>query len=154
MPLEGEIHDTQKGVSLLKEVTKLLINDFKIQELGHDFMGYSINHDSVLSFHHTIISHSKCLKEGLGHGYWRWNGSILVQDTSHDYLHIIERVDEDMFYAITSELVDMNIKGKLDVENLKHIHDVLSCFGREHSGDTNRKGRPLIRNKYLRRITL
>lgn len=136
----------------LKEVTKLMINEFKLKELGHDFMGYSINKNSVLSFHHTIISHSKCLQDGIGHGYWRWNGSILVQDTSHDYLHIIERVDNDLFLDITSELIDMNTKGKLDVTNLRYIHDMLTCFEREHSGDRTKKGKILIKEKYTRRV--
>ena len=136
----------------MKHVTKLMVNEFKIMELGHDFMGYRVTRNSPISFHHTIISHRKCIADGLGHGYWRWNGSILVQDTSHDYLHRIEKIDPDAFYAISSELVDMNVKGYLDVENLRYIDDILCSFEREHSGDRTKKGKVLIKEEYTRRL--
>lgn len=145
---------TEKSVKGLKEVTADMVREFQIRELGYDFMAYPVFNNSNLSFHHTIVSHRKCKQDNLGSGYWKWNGSILVQDTSHDYLHVIERIDEDMFYAITSELVDMNMKGKLDVENLRYIHDILTCFEREHCGDRTRKGKSLIKEKYTRRVKL
>ena len=138
----------------MKEVSKELINEFNLKKLGYDFMAYNFNKISDLSFHHTIISHRKCKIDGVGEGYWKWNGSMLVQDTSHDYLHVIERIDYDMFMDITSELIDMNTKGKLDIENLRRIHDILSCFEREHSGDRTRQGKALIKEKYLRRTHL
>lgn len=136
----------------MKYVTKLMVNEFKIKELGHDFMGYRVTRKSPLSFHHTIISHKKCLEDGLGHGYWKWNGSILVQDTSHEYIHVIERIDPDAFYAVSSELIDMNVKGCLDVENLRNIDDILKCFEKEHCSDRNKKGRVLIKDQYLDRF--
>ena len=40
-----------------------------------------------LSFHHLIIPHRDCRTLGLGEGYLEWNGAILNQNTSHDYLH-------------------------------------------------------------------
>lgn len=136
----------------MKEITERMIKDFKIMKLGFDFMAYSVDKKSSLSFHHTIISHKKCLKNGLGHGYWKWNGSILVQDNSHDYLHRIEKVDTEVFYAITSELVDMNIKGFLDVENLRYINDILCSFEREHCGDRTKKGKVLIKEQFVKRV--
>lgn len=136
----------------MKAVTIQMVNEFKIKELGMDFMAYRVTDKSPISFHHTIISHKKCLQDGLGHGYWKWNGSILVQDTSHDYLHRIQKVDPDAFYAISSELVDMNIKGYLDVENLRYINDILCSFEREHCGDRTKKGKMLIKEKYVQRI--
>ena len=84
-----------------------MINEFKIKRLGYDFMGYYIDKNSNLSFHHLIIPHRDCKKYGLGEGCFRWNGAILNQETSHDYLHnIIEKFDEEIFYLITSEMVD------------------------------------------------
>ena len=138
----------------MKEVTKAMVKDFKIYKLGYDFMGYKVVRNSPLSFHHTIISHRECKARGLGEGYWEWNGSILVQNTSHDYLHQIERIDYDVFMDITSELVDMNVKGKLDVENLRYIHDILTGFEREHCSDRTTKGRRLIKDEYLRRMKI
>ena len=62
----------------MKEITKLMIREFKIKELGMDFMAYQVTDKSPISFHHTIISHKKCLQDGLGHGYWKWNGSCRI----------------------------------------------------------------------------
>lgn len=107
----------------MKEITKQMIKDFRITKLGYDFMGYNVNKNASLSFHHLIIPHRDCKMRGLGEGYLYWNGAILKQNTSHDYLHLIESKDYDIFLAITSEMIDENIKGYLDISNLKQIHD-------------------------------
>ena len=68
-----------------------------------------------------------------------WNGAVLVQDTSHEYLHVIERLDRDRFDYITHFMVTMNINKKLDKYSLKQITVmsivlklVLSLFARDH----------------------
>ena len=114
-------------------------------------MGYDITNKSNLSFHHLIVPHRNCKAMGLGEGYLEWNGAILNQNTSHDYLHLIEAKDYDMFLAITSELIDENVKGHLDIDNLRRIHDILECFEREHSNDRSKKGKVLIKQEYMRR---
>lgn len=133
----------------MKEITKIMINDFKIMKLGMDFMGYHVNRKQDLSFHHLIIQRRHCKEAGLGEGYLYWNGAILVQKTSHDYLHNIERVDPEIFYLITSEMIDENIKGRLDIDNLKRIHDLLLYFEREHDHDTTKKGKLLIKREFV-----
>ena len=50
----------------MKEIVKLMINDFKIKQLGYDFMGYRFNKSIDLSFHHLIIPHRDCKKYGIG----------------------------------------------------------------------------------------
>ena len=134
----------------MREVTKIMVNDFKIMKLGMDFMGYHVNRKQDLSFHHLIIQRRHCKEAGLGEGYLYWNGAILRQNTSHDYLHNIERVDPEIFYLITSEMIDENIKGRLDIDNLKHIHDLLLYFEREHDHDTSKKGKLLIKREFVR----
>ena len=136
----------------MREITKVMINQFKIMKLGYDFMGYTVDKKSSLSFHHLIIPRRNCKEYGIGEGYLFWNGAILRQDTSHDYLHLIEAKDYDMFMAITSEMIDENIKGQLDINNLRKIHDILTCFEREHCSDRSKKGRLLIKDSYLKRI--
>ena len=138
----------------MKEITKIMVNDFKIMKLGMDFMGYHVNRKQDLSFHHLIIPRRHCKEAGLGEGYLYWNGAILRQNTSHDYLHIIEKIDPDIFYELTSEMIDENIKGRLDTDNLKRIHDLLLYFEREHCGDRTKKGKLLIKEEYLRRPKL
>ena len=139
------------GVDEMKEITKLMIKKYKLMKLKYDFMAYDIPRVNDLSFHHLIISHSECKKMGLGEGYWEYNGAILVQKTSHDYLHLIEAIDYDMFSYITSEMIDENIKGYLDTQNIRNIHDVLDRFEREHCSDRGKKGRYLIKEEYTRR---
>ena len=133
----------------MREVTKLKIRDFKIMKLGYDFLGYKVNRKQDLSFHHLIIPRRHCKEAGIGEGYLYWNGAILVQKTSHDYLHNIERVDPEIFYLITSEMIDENIKGRLDIDNLKRIHDLLLYFEREHDHDTSKKGKLLIKREFV-----
>lgn len=135
----------------MKEITKQMIKNFRITKLGYDFMGYNVDKNASLSFHHLIIPHRDCKMRGLGEGYLYWNGAILKQNTSHDYLHLIESKDYDIFLAITSEMIDENIKGYLDISNLKRIHDCLSLFEREHCSDRGKKGKLLIKDDYLKR---
>ena len=133
----------------MREVTNLMVNDFKIMKLGMDFMGYHVNRKQDLSFHHLIIQRRHCKEAGLGEGYLYWNGAILRQNTSHDYLHLIENIDPDIFYELTSEMIDENIKGRLDIDNLKRIHDLLLYFEREHDHDTSKKGKLLIKREFV-----
>lgn len=128
----------------MKEITMLMINEFKIKQLGYDFMGYSLQKGDIYTFHHLIIPRRH------GGAYSRDNGAILFS-TPHSYLHIIEAHDYDRFTAITSEMIDMNIKGYLDVNNLMFIDDILKSFEKEYINKTTRKGKKLIKDNYLNR---
>lgn len=130
-----------------KEVTKLMINEFKIKQIGHDFMGYSLQRGDIYTFHHLIIPNRN------GGPYARWNGAVLCGKTSHPYLHLIEAKDYDMFCYLTSEMIDMNVKGYLDWENLRRINDILTLFEKEHCSDRNKKGKVLIKEEYTKRVT-
>ena len=130
----------------MKEVTKLMINEFHIDRLNYDFMGYSLQKNDIHTFHHLIVPKRH------GGPYARWNGAILCGKTSHPYLHTIEGIDLDMFDYLTSKMVDMNVKGYLDIQNLRNISDLLKQFEREHCGDRTKKGKVLIKEGYTRRI--
>ena len=136
----------------MREISKKMIEYYKIMKLGYDFMGYEVNKKNTLSFHHLIVPKRCSHQNGLGEGYLWWNGAILNQPTSHEYLHLIEAKDYDMFLAITSEMIDENIKGYLDRENLLRIRDILEQFEREHCSDRGKKGNLLIKDSYLRRV--
>lgn len=130
----------------MKEVTKLMIKKYALMKLKYDFMGYEFQRSNQLSYHHLIIPRR------LNGAMTFENGAILRQDTSHDYLHIVERYDPDMFAAITSEMIDENIKGYLDMQNLEAIDDILRQFEREYSGHRTKKGKPLIKEEYTMRL--
>ena len=133
----------------MREITQEMIKTFKINKLGYDMMGYTFKRKGDLSFHHLIIPRRECKNAGLGEGYLFWNGAILTQSTAHEYLHIIEYYDKDMFYAITSELIDENILRSIEISNLKRIRNILLQFEREHCSDTNKKGKHVIRESYI-----
>lgn len=130
----------------MKEITKLMIKKYSLMKLKYDFMGYYFQNPSQLSFHHLIVPKRKGGLEVIQ------NGAILNQNSAHNYLHTIESIDYDMFLAITSEMIDENIKGYLDIKNLKAIDDILNCFEREYCSLRTKKGKLLIKEEYTRRI--
>ena len=125
----------------MKTITLNMINEFKIYELGYDFMGFKLNKNDKLTFHHLIVPKRD------GGLYIRNNGAI-IQRVPHDYLHIVERYDPKLFYYLTSEMIDMNIKGFLDPYNIANIHSILDEFEYRHEGQTTRKGKLLIKREY------
>lgn len=127
----------------MKEITREMIKTFKLNKLGYDQMGYTFTNMKQLSYHHNVIARRNGGKETFE------NGAILRQNTSHDYFHILERVDPEIFYLITSELIDENIKRRVDIENLKKIRDLLLYFEREHDRDRTKKGKLLIKREYI-----
>lgn len=131
-------------------ITKEMVKEYKIKKLGYDFMGYYCTGNCHLSFHHLVIARKYCGDYGLGTGHFKWNGAILVQETAHDYLHAIQKVDDEIFLRITSEMIDENLRGHLDVDNLKRIRDLLLYFEREHLGDTTATGKELIKLPYIK----
>lgn len=133
----------------MREVTKEMIKIYNIKKIGYDFMGYTFVRTNELSFHHLIIPHRDCKSQGFGDGYYLWNGAILKQETSHDYLHIIERCDKEIFLRITKYMIQENQNQKIDIENLKKIRELLLYFEAEHLNDTNKKGKKLIKRSYL-----
>ena len=131
----------------MREITKEMIKSYKIKEF--DFMGYDIKKKQGLSFHHLIVPHRESRHYGIGEGYVWWNGAILVQHTSHDYLHLIENKEEEIFNRITSEMIDENVKVKLDIDNLKRIKNLLIYFEKEYQNKRSKKGKILIKSSYI-----
>lgn len=127
----------------MKEITKLMINMYAIDKLKYDFMGYTFVKTSELSYHHLIIPRRHNGPMTIE------NGAILNQSKSHNYLHTIERIDPEIFFLISSEMIDENIKRRLDIENLKRIRDLLVYFENEHSNDINKKGQYVIKQEYM-----
>lgn len=132
----------------MREITREMIKLYNIKKLKYDFMGYTFNNLQELSFHHLIVPKRDCKKEGLGNGFLIWNGAILKQDTSHDYLHLIERINRELFLRITKYMIEENKNGKIDIDNLKRIREVLLLFEEIYSKETDRNGKKLIKSVY------
>ena len=134
----------------MKEITKLMIHNFKLMKIGCDFAGYKIYRKESLSFHHLIVPHKDCKEQRIPFsGYVEWNGAILVQKTSHDYIHIIERIDREVFDYITMEMVEQNVKGHLDIENLKRIKEALLYFEDKYKKVKTKENKPIIKRTYI-----
>lgn len=133
----------------MREITKIMIEKYRLKKLKYDMMGYMFKRTQDLSFHHTIISHKDCKELGLGEGYWEWNEVILNAKTSHPELHLVEAKEEKMFQYITSEFIDMKIKEYLDIQNIKRIQEILLEFEYKYRNATDRKGRLLIKKEYI-----
>lgn len=133
----------------MKTITRDLIKKYKINKLGYDFMGYTFRRIEDLSFHHLVIPKKDCKKMGLGDGYLAWNAAILNQETSHDYLHVIENIDREAFMAITRYILYQNENGKLDKESLIRIREILLLFEAAHIEDKKSDGKKLVRQRYI-----
>lgn len=134
----------------MREITKLMVNDFNLKKLGYDFAGFHFNRTNDLSFHHLIVPHRDSISFGIGEGYVYWNGAILVQNTSHDYLHLIERINRPMFLAITDELIKENIQGYVDINNIRCIHSVMEEFESRYGDVKSKKGKLLVKREYVK----
>lgn len=127
-----------------RSVREEMIRLYQLKKLGFDFMGYTFSNKGQLSYHHLIVPKKYGGKSTIE------NGAILRQNTSHDYLHKIEPIDREIFELITNRMIEMNRNGKLDVENLRIIRDLLLYFEREHDHDTLNSGKLLIKREYVR----
>ena len=133
----------------MKQVTHEMIEIFRINKLKYDFMGYTFKRTNELSFHHLVVPKRECKAQGLGDGYLFWNGAILKQDTSHDYLHIIERIDRKCFEKITEILIYENQMRKLDKESLIRIREFLLEFEERYKYEETKGGHRLIKSQYI-----
>lgn len=139
----------------MRNVTITMINEYGLKKCKCDFMGYKLQKDDTYSFHHLVLSHKACNElEMENNGYFKWNGAVLCGGTSHPYLHTIERYDSELFYLISCEMLDMNIKGHLDIRNLVNIHDMLKDFEERFKGEKTKRGNLIIPDKYEKRLNL
>lgn len=139
----------------MKEPLIQKIQLMKICELGFDMMGYIFDEKNYLTFHHLMVPRRVCKQTGLGDGCFYSNIAVLTGDTAHTYLHTIEEIDPDMFFDITSELIDENIKRRIELENLKRIREILLSFEKEHEGEIKKHNQLLIKPEYIeKRIKL
>ena len=134
----------------MREITKLMVNDFNLKKLGYDFAGFHFNRVNELSFHHLIVPHRDSMSFGIGEGYVYWNGAILVQNTSHDYLHLIEQFNRPMFLAITDELIKENKQGYVGIDNIRRIHSVMEEFESRYGNVKSKKGKLLVKREYIK----
>ena len=116
----------------MKPITREMVHTYKINKLKYDFMGYTFDNTNQLSFHHLVIPKRECREMGLGDG-----------------LHLIERIDREIFLEITQCMIRENKLGMLTKEELINIRNLLLYFENEHKMDVDREGRKLIKRKFI-----
>lgn len=125
----------------MKGLTRAMAKEYRTR--GNDWMGYTIQSINQLSYHHIQK------KEDGGPFTWN-NGALLRRDTAHEYLHIIEYKDLEIYDYINGILKQINTQGYQPTrEELIAIRNVLLSFEREHCSDRNSKGKILIKSKYI-----
>ena len=127
-----------------------MVNDYGLRKLHADMLGYKVVRNNDFSFHHLIIPHRDCGRQRIPHeGYVDWNGAILSSRTSHPYIHVIERLDREMFESITQELVAINKQGYVDREHLLRVYDMMYDFESIFGGEYTKKGHKVIKPAYI-----
>lgn len=125
----------------MKQLTRDMIKIYKPK--GIDWMGYKLNTVQDLTYHHIV-------KKEHGGLFTFDNGALLRGDTGHEYLHIIENKDLDIYIYINNILKEINTQQyRPTKEQLLLIKNVLLQFEREHCSDRNSKGKQLIKTKYI-----
>lgn len=125
----------------MKTITRELIYLYRPRHI--DWMGYELRSINDLTYHHIQ-------KKSDGGHLTLDNGALLRGDTAHEYLHIIENKDLDMYVYINNLLKNVNTQGYAPTKRqLLAVRAILEQFEREHCSDKTSKGKPLIRTKYI-----
>ena len=126
------------------KLTDKLFYDFDMHKTGYDFMGYTFDSKLDLSYHHikTRQSGGKTTYD---------NGAILNRATSHNYIHIIEAFEYDLFLEITQVLRDEHQAKAITKEHLQAIRDVLEYFEIKYQNQSTSRGLPIVKEEFIRR---
>lgn len=125
----------------MSRLRERLYKDYKIEELGYDFLGYTFESKRELSTHHII-------PKFIGGETKKSNLCILNRNTSHNYIHLIQDYDYKIFLQISKHLIDQVAMGKIDIDELKRIDELLLFFEDKYKNEQARSGEPLIKEEY------
>ena len=125
----------------MSKLRERIYKDFKIEQLGYDFMGYTFDSKKELSTHHILPRHS-------GGQTKKNNLCALNRFTSHNYIHLIEDTDYKVFLELSKYLLEEVKKGEIGREQLLRITDVLQFFEYKYRDEEDRHGELLIRPEY------
>lgn len=131
----------------MSRLRERLYKDYNIENLGYDFMGYEFGSKKELSTHHIIPRHT-------GGQSKKNNLCVLNRNTSHNYIHLIEDYDYKTFLQISASLMKQVKEGKISIDELKRIDELLLFFEDKFKNEQSRSGELLIKDDYkIKRIT-
>lgn len=125
----------------MSKLRERIYKDFKMEQLGYDFLGYTFDSKRELSTHHILPRHS-------GGQTKKNNLCALNRFTSHNYIHLIEDTDYKVFLELSKYLLEEVKKGEIGREQLLRIADVLQFFEYKYRDEEDRHGELLIRPEY------
>lgn len=125
----------------MSKLRERIYKDFKMEQLGYDFMGYTFESKRELSTHHILPRHS-------GGQTKKNNLCALNRFTSHNYIHLIEDTDYKVFLELSKYLLEEVSKGEISREQLLKIADALQFFEFKYRDEEDRNGERLIRPEY------
>lgn len=129
----------------MSRLREKLYKKYNVESLGFDFMGYEFQSKKELSTHHIIPRHS-------GGQTKQGNLCVLNRDTSHNYIHLIEDYDYKVFLQVSRELMQQVKNGKIGIDEIKRINELLCFFEDKFKDAETRSGELLIKEKYKIRV--
>lgn len=126
----------------MKTITREMLKIYKPYS-NKDWMNYKLVR-ADLTAHHIV---KKC--DG---GRLEFGNVALLMPISHEYLHLIENIDETT-YKLINRLFRVFIEQyKEPTKEQREIMEyILRDFESSYKDLTNRNGKPLIKDKYLQR---
>lgn len=126
-------------VKLVKFITNLMINEYGVKKIC--FMGYKVSKDNPYTFHHLK-------KKEHGGKQEIKNGAILTK-IAHQYLHILENRDKELYDLLNNVLWQINEQGFAPLERqLLAIDYILKIFEEKYSNERSSSGKILIKREY------
>ena len=129
----------------MSRLRERLYREYDLENIGHDFMGYGFTSKRELSTHHIIPRNS-------GGQTKKNNLCILNRDTAHNYIHLIEDYDYKVFLQVSKHLMEQVKMGKIDMDEIKRINELLCFFEDKFGKEETRNGNPLIKPEFKTRI--
>ena len=127
----------------MKHITNLMINMYNLKKI--DFMGYKVSKDNPYTYHHCFIKKCHDGKETIE------NGAVLTKN-SHEYLHIVETRDLELYNYINNVLKQINEQGHEPLlRQILAIDYLLKLFEHDHMNDRSSQNKRLIKDSYLKR---
>ena len=124
-------------------IANKLFNDFELYKLGYDFMGYTFDDKKEISYHHIQPRHYK------GKTTYK-NGALLVRETSHNYIHVIEEYEFQLFIELSQELIAEHKDG-ITKDHLLAIRQMLEYFEGRYKDMYTKRGGLIVKEEYIRR---
>lgn len=129
----------------MKPIVNLMINMWNMTD--RDWLGYKLNKENYFVFHHIH-------KREHGGKLIIDNGAILCGgESSHQYLHVIECKDYELFVYLNNMLKNINSQREMpSKQQLLAIDSVFKQFEREYCGYKTKRGKYLIKEEYTERL--